>query len=451
MTGSFDTDDRESQVLRQSNAKPTSTRTPYIPLGPQLAQSSLSLSVAFFTLGVGTLLPFNALLSVLDFYIALFPALSAAQFVTNAYNLFFLLVGLLVAFRPPPPRLRDSAIIICLAAQAIASVLFPILGARPESFPTVTLSLTSSVFWSVLFLSATLGALNGLLQSSMYSLVALFPEGTYTTVFNSGVAVSNILAVLLRIFTRLFLDDSNVTAPAALLAGFRLFFLVCAVMSAVCIAMFLWMAHFSPEYAIRVHESCQDSAMSDDDEQGILFRSQITQVLSVLYDVRRPALVVFLCFMQTLMLFPAILSILPVALRSDASEVWTSWFPLVMVGLFAVGDLLGRVLLSSWVAKRYPGSLYGLVMLRMLSLPILIAQWAGMYTSWFVVLFLVVVHGFSNGFIMNIAFIIAPGLTEEHRRAIAGRVMFVMLISGLFAGSSLSWMLETPLKRWSSF
>lgn len=304
-------------------------------------------------------------------------------------------------------------------ALAIISALLPIAAEHGLS--------------GVVGLVALLGITSGLSQTTLYGTVNLFPGGEVVTAFNSGGGFASILIVGIRIATRLLSDDKDITL-GSLLIGFRVFCSFCTVLCGACIVVF---------HRLYITDETYRECVSNGEER----RFEIGEAWSTLKQIRIPAISCFLCFTTTMMIFPGILGRLPNGFGS-VTDQFLSWYTLGVVALFAVGDTAGRMILSSRVASRYPDSLPALVLLKSLSVLVYLLVWTGaIRCSLLAVLSLVFVLGFLNGFVMNIAFIIAPSFTDRDRVEVAGRLMFLMLIYGLFAGSSSGWVVELAFKK----
>lgn len=384
---------------------------------PEEHYSSKQLSATFFLLGLGTLLPWNALLSSLDFYTSLHKNAPVAQYITNSYSAPLMISGLLsltsyMSFE------TNQSILICFGLLSVVTL----------AIPCIADSLLATAIATVL-----IGLVGGMLQSVLYGLINYFPGGTVTSAFNSGAGAASVLIVSLRILTRL--ATGNGDDVKALLPGFRVFFAVCTFLCIACLVSFHKLTK-RPEYvAVPRYSNVHLAAAYD-----------------TLLDITKPAVCLLFCFQGTMLLFPGIFTRIPVQLRGSELGGMQTWFPLLVVALFALGDTIGRAFLSSALVLRYPQSLVILSIARAIVLPIHVLQWIGVLslnntTAFATVLF----HGFINGFIMNMAFVSAPDHTSEEKRENAGRLMFAMLICGLFLGSASGWILDEALKSFSLF
>lgn len=420
-----------------------------IPEGASQGEEK-ALAAAFFILGIGCLVPINSLLSVLDFYSLLFPEIPIAQYITNAYTLPFMITGTLFTTFPPPPRYRSLCIKFSFCMLILISLLIPGLATRNEPFKTRSSSLTSPQFYFIIFLTVLMGIVNALDQSVLYGVIGLFPSPSYTIGYTSGGAAAGIVFVCVRILTRFFFDPASHPTPSTLLPGFFVFFKVCAVFCFASVIVYFWMSGWSAEFARHIHEFWK--RMTEDQRERVPLTDHVTLAKRTLVDIRIPAFCQVTCFTITLMFYPGIMSMVPIPLRENITVEWQSWYPLVVVATNTTGDTLGRYFLSGLIATRYPSVLLKLTLLRFLSIPVLAMLWVGLLpASWIAAFLLVFAHGYLNGFIMNMAFLVAGSSTSDERKEASGRLMFLMLNFGLFLGGACGWVVYSILTKTTSF
>lgn len=431
-------------------------------LSPSSAPESASLRYAFFVLGIGSLLPYNALLSVLDFYTLKFPSEPIAHYVTNAYSFPFMASGALLTVYPPPSRLRTPLILLSYFFMTLISLLYPLL----SRFHSLAVPLV---------LTALLGAINALDQSVLFGILALMLDNhpSCTTAYTAGGAAASIVLVSLRIGTRLVLDidpgqgHHQAVTPESLRPGFILFFIVCTLLCAYCTFVVIWIYTRSEAYANQVLvpeisgvDSGDATTSPLNSETGNETSNTTTPLLyftenmrHLFFKLRLDIFSMFFCFVVTLMLFPGITTELPVTLRLNASSKTSSWFPLVIVAAFALGDLLGRISWSGAYATYYPNSLPYSSLARALLIPVVVLLWCRTKgTSVVVAAVTTFVIGMTNGFVMNAGFLIAPRrLNTLSEKEAAGRLMFLANNWGLFAGSSCGAILQLVLSHYTSF
>lgn len=402
---------------------------------------------AFFLLGIGVLLPWNAFLSAIDYYTVLFPNISIAQYITNAYTFPFMIVGTLAAVSPALSEHRRSIIFFGLAVLIVLPAMLPVVSARDESIVNSSEAFVSKELWFTVFTSAVVGGVNAVLQSVLFGTVTSLPGGKCTTAFSAGGGVASMFIAALRILCRVLMDGDEQGSLGALRSGFQVFFITCSGLCAACIVVFLWLDRYSTYY--RYHISSRDAA-----QQGArkTFAEVLADAKSTLADISRPAWCVLVSFVVTLALFPGILVQMPTPMRAAASPTLRTWYPLIVVSLFAIGDTVGRGGVREEVAVRYPKFMQLLTIARVAMVPVYLLQWTGILPIyWVIMMVMVTILGVGNGVIVTLAFLSVPSLTAAERREIGGRLMFVMLICGISLGNIASWILETLLRRSTEF
>lgn len=403
---------------------------------------------AFFLLGIGVLLPWNALLAAIDYYAMLFPNLSVVQYITNAYTFPFMVMGTLAALFPNLSRHRRSIVSYSFVVLTISTAVLPTLSSRDDSILNSAEALISKELWLTVTVSAILGGVGAVLQSVLFGTVTILPGGKCTVAFTAGGGLASVFICTLRIICRLVLDRKDSGSLQALLSGFQVFLLTCAGLCAACVIVFLWLDRHSPYY--REHVSSADVPQVDDSSKTFL--EILGDARVTLREIARPAFCALTSFTVTLGLFPGILVQIPTPLRVTVSPTLSSWYPLIVVSLFAIGDTVGRGGLTERVAVRFPSILPTLTVLRVICVPVYLLQWIGIVPIyWIVVMVMVVMLGVGNGLIVTLAFLSVPSLAAAERREVAGRLMFVMLICGMSVGNMVGWALEAMLRSTTAF
>lgn len=431
--------------------------------------TAIRLRAAFFVLGIGALLPWNALINVLDYYTLRYPSVTVAHYITNVYTITFTSVGSVATLCPPPSRLRTSVVFWCYFGMMLISIAYP-LG-------------SASAFVVPLVLTGMLGAINAADESVMFSILALLHDKhmVCTTAYTVGFATAGLFVVALRISTRILfeldgyktIDGANiegVSIDAQLLKpGFVLFFCFCTVLCSACTLVVAWMYKRSDEYATHVlayefaeeesfaslHANNSPTSQTSDRVPLIERSSDVSGMPTLQYhryiasNIRGEALSMFFCFFITLMLFPGIMTQIPVSLHPVLSATLASWYPLIVVGSFAFGDVIGRISWADSFAQSFPGLLPLVTAARIIIIPITVAQWTGQCrTSLVLTTATVFINGISNGFVMNVAYLIAPGRFQHPtQKETAGRVMFLANTWGLCAGAVCGALLQVLVNR----
>lgn len=226
----------------------------------------------------------------------------------------------------------------------------------------------------------------------------------------------------------------------------------------------------------------------DDDDSLAIVATDDDKLPPVKVDTRKvikqiwPVMVaVFLVFMVTLCLFPAVVS----QVRSTSDPASVLFVPLAFL-LFSVGDWLGKVM-PQWFAFANKGSrargiaLLVAASLRLVFVPLLAMSnvlvvddarvWPYAIKSDWLVMVIVAVFAVSNGYLGSLCMLMAPQLVtttisdnneysllaedsvesaemEAREKGVAGALMVFALTTGLTVGSLLSFVVRSSLCAW---
>lgn len=181
-------------------------------------------------------------------------------------------------------------------------------------------------------------------------------------------------------------------------------------------------------------------------------------VLSTLNIIKVPAFSEFINFVITLSAFPAVIVLIKPIERCPSSSslrIFNSlWIPIlfVAVGLF---DFVGRY--SAQIFKNKIKFINAknvwifaisrsIVVMLLLFCNIQDSQLPRLFLSDIAPLVLVSIHGFSSGYIANLSMMLGPELVPLEYASLAGTIMVVALVSGLVAGSLISFLLVYVLR-----
>mmetsp|Transcript_13082 Transcript_13082/g.35624 ORF Transcript_13082/g.35624 Transcript_13082/m.35624 type:complete len:160 (-) Transcript_13082:11-490(-) len=143
---------------------------------------------AYFTIGTGLLAPWNALLTGIDYFAAVFPGKPMDRLFTVTYlpaclSVLLLLLRFKITFLTPQVRIVNSFIGFALIMLAIPTLDLFNLGPRPPASGD-----TSSAFFpAVLSATIVIGAFDGLCQGAVFADVAALPP-KFTQAVVSGTA-----------------------------------------------------------------------------------------------------------------------------------------------------------------------------------------------------------------------------------------------------------------------
>lgn len=174
----------------------------------------------------------------------------------------------------------------------------------------------------------------------------------------------------------------------------------------------------------------------------------IGHVMSIARTIIVPSYSVFIIFLGTLMVFPAIMVLIEPTHSCKRSRLYGDlWIPIMFV-LLNAGDVIGRILAQISSENKYvtPTNIHVHSTVRLL-IPVLLLfcnipgnNLDSAIDTDGVVLMLVLLLGFSNGLLANLAMMFGPGLVSLPDAPLAGTIMMFWLNCGLLIGSALSFL-----------
>lgn len=149
----------------------------------------------------------------------------------------------------------------------------------------------------------------------------------------------------------------------------------------------------------------------------------------------------FVVFFATLLLFPGVFF----AVRTDSD-----WYTTITVAMFNLGDFLSRTALLLKRLRPPPRVVFAGSFLRILVIPPLVLCVRGVISGALVPYILCLVWGLTGGYLGGMSMIHCtrtPLLTAAGQRSVAGIMVTLSLLLGLFAGSSVALAVMRALPR----
>lgn len=457
----------------------------------------------FFLLGAGFLFPWNAFVTGVDYFDALYPGRHIDRVFTTAYmvpNLGSL--SLLVLYgHQTTSRARIKwgfwAMLLVIAAIPAMDAALAGRGGTPA-----TLAFTVAAV-------AAAGAVDACLQGSLYGTAGGLPE-RYTQAIVGGTAASGVIVNALRIATKAALPDTQ----AGLRISADLYFGVSAAFIALCIVGFDCLERLP---VIRYYRSLRgggaealpfvrsssegpdgggdaavvdvvevslgkpageeeedkvsglghggDAAEATEAEEGAgaeeggkrslvepLFSSQANLFLGhamslarehtdvtyidVAADVWPHCAALTLVYVVTLSIFPGFLS------EDVHSRALGDWYPLALMTVYNVADLAGKTVPAFRAVPRRTALLVAGSAARLGFYPLFaLCVWGPYWLRTEVpVVALTAALGFSNGYVTTVLMMVTPKVVSEDKAEVAGVLMVLFLVVGLFLGSFAGWL-----------
>ncbi|RLN52485.1 hypothetical protein BBJ29_001129 [Phytophthora kernoviae] len=175
-----------------------------------------------------------------------------------------------------------------------------------------------------------------------------------------------------------------------------------------------------------------DDADDEDDafelEEELEEHAAAATVMNVLHTALKPFFSLFFSYFVCLSCFPGIISAIP-----SVTLGLGDWFPIVLVGGFNLGDLVGKNL--PVYAMYFEVSTLHLPWLFQLSfLPFFMAALVHPFDD-ITTIVVVILLGITTGYVATCSIILAPSMCSEYQKEVAGMVGGLSSIIGLCAGS----------------
>ncbi|KAG7392645.1 Epsin-1, required for endocytosis and actin patch assembly [Phytophthora pseudosyringae] len=187
---------------------------------------------------------------------------------------------------------------------------------------------------------------------------------------------------------------------------------------------------------------------ADDEEDALEIEEDLEEhaaaatVMNVLHTALKPFFSLFLSYFVCLSCFPGIISAIPsVTLKLG------DWFPIVLVGCYNLGDLVGKNL-PVYVMYFDLSTLHLPWPFQLSFLPLFMVALVHPFEDITIVV-AVLLLGLTTGYVATSSIIIAPSICSEYQKEVAGMVGGLSSIVGLCAGSYNGLALEAIVQFWT--
>ncbi|KAL6781152.1 hypothetical protein ACKKBG_A10015 [Auxenochlorella protothecoides x Auxenochlorella symbiontica] len=418
-------------------------------MGPPVTEVRRHLSwgmfAAYLMFGSGFLVSWNAIFSIANYWITRYPGKNSINLFTIVY-LPVNLVTVLITTRWHSSMPTHTRIIVGYggATLCLATILLVTLAPGNDASLAGTLAATGvcSIFDAVS-------------HPAMYAEAALRPP-QYTRVLVLGASLAGVVNNILRIITMAAFDSE----ADGLANGARIFLALAALWTGACTVLYPLLrrrgllVEAGPGARLEAGEGEQDPDAEPVEKEGqegpkpgkedhaalAVAPGEALQgraaVLQVIRDTWRLCVALILIYIVTLSIFPGVL------VEDAHSSRLGGWYPIILVTIYNVGDMLGRILPATFAALVWTGQNIILISssIRLLFLP---AIFFGVQVVP-VMAVLTFLLGFSNGLFTSHAMAAGPSHVHPTLSDMAGSVMVLALIVGLNIGAGLSflWLLE---------
>eukprot|EP00736_Rhodelphis_marinus_P000375 Rmarinus@m.28983 len=414
-------------------------------------------------LGTGTLLPWNAIITAIDYFSFIFNESEHLEdnvnvYFGNAYN-YPNLLGLIFLINYGNQYSLESRIKIGLYLFLAMFTFVPFI----DMFG---LGLEAS-FALTLLAVGVMGAATSICLGSLFGLAGVMGP-CFTEAVMSGNGISGLVVVFCRVLTKAILRDDedgidDDEKESRLYLSTWIYFSTAVLTVLACITGFNRLLRLPDVKAVLTpgfdqpsvsivgeDDSCvneenvalvdfsgEDGTYSADNVPQWLERMLGTRVSVILFHIRHAAICVCVMMAVTLSLFPGI------TVQIDSEDGLGDWMPIVLIGIFTMFDWIGRAM-PSWAPVLKQDTLNTVVFLRsILCYPLFFMALPSsfgdkVYPSDAIMFLIMATFALSNGYFSSCAMILGPSGVPTDSKDTAGIIMTAFLNSGLTLGSTIS-------------
>ncbi|KDP24205.1 hypothetical protein JCGZ_25862 [Jatropha curcas] len=401
---------------------------------PAKLEGKYAAMLVCWLLGCGSLLSWNCMVTIEDYYGYLFPQYHPSRVLTVVYQPFAVGTLAILAYNEAKLNTRKR--------NLFGYILFFI-----GSLIIIVLDLATSgkgglgTFIGICAVTGLFGFADAFVQGGMIGDLSLM-QTEFIQSFLSGSAVSGTLTSALRLVTKAAFENSK----NGLRKGAILFFSISAFSELLCVLLYAYtfpklpvVKYYRSKAALEGSRTVLDDLaaggiqtlpqeMEEDPKQQerLSNRELLKQNIDYAVDL-------FLIFVITLSIFPGFLS------EDTGSHSLGTWYSLVLIAMFNVWDLIGRniPLLQSLKLQSRKGLMVA-VLFRFLLIP------AFYYTAkygdqgWMIMLtsFL----GLTNGYLTVCVLTSAPKGYKGPEQNALGNLLVFFIFGGILSGAILDWL-----------
>eukprot|EP00455_Lapot_gusevi_P028715 TRINITY_DN3070_c0_g1_i4.p1 TRINITY_DN3070_c0_g1~~TRINITY_DN3070_c0_g1_i4.p1 ORF type:complete len:442 (-),score=66.03 TRINITY_DN3070_c0_g1_i4:28-1353(-) len=401
-----------------------------------------------FLLNVGVQWPYQSVIQAQAYYVARFPD-SNLEFLVLMATTWPLLIGHMfqvstgIADRFGFTK-RFMAAIICFEVMAVLVIVQD------------QLNVSQNVHIILILAAAVLTSIGqSLSEPPLYAIAGVFPTGDMTQAMNAGNGLTGVIVVVANIISRLVVGGGS--SADDLRKATYVFFGILMVYLLFCVYAFIKLRwHPLTRYYINQARSLEPTQRPPrkvvnasksglarephDDDSTASMHERCSRLSSTFISIWLPACCEFLIFFISLLLWPTLPCSAP--LSSFFSHI-DSWFcSPIIIACFNGFDFVGRVMAGS--ARWTSLSLRQLCVWSVARVFLVPVVFFCVHPVWisqtWVLLLVVMLIGWSNGFLATVLMMQGPMLVDFSHREYAAYVMVAALYAGLSLGSTSAWL-----------
>ncbi|XP_024987999.1 equilibrative nucleotide transporter 3-like [Cynara cardunculus var. scolymus] len=388
--------------------------------------------VVCWILGFGSLVSWNSMLTIGDYYYKLFPDYHPSRVLTLVYQPFAIGTMAILAYNESKidTRKRNIAGYILFFLCTLALIVIDLATSGKGGIGS---------YIGICVFVAGFGVADAHVQGGMVGDLA-FMKPEFIQSFFAGLAASGALTSGLRLITKAAFDKS----PNGLRKGTMLFLAISTFFEFLCIFLYSFVFGKLPivkYYRMTAAREGSKTVASDLAAAGIQTEPadkdfKIPDRLSnkqVLFKKIDYALDLFLIYVLTLSIFPGFLY------ENTGKHHLGSWYPLVLIAMYNIWDLISRYIpLVEFLKMESRKGLMIAILSRFLFIPAFYFTAKYGDEGWMIML--ISLLGLTNGYLTVCVMTVAPkGCTGPEANAL-GNLLVLFLLGGIFAGVALDWL-----------
>ncbi|XP_028784217.1 equilibrative nucleotide transporter 8-like [Neltuma alba] len=385
--------------------------------------------IIHFFLGAGNLLPWNALITAVDYFAYLYPTKHIEKVFSVAYMASSVLVLVLMMSWPRVWSRMSLRLRMNLGFSLfVLSLMVPPVIDWASAAATAGGSRPSGAYGLTVAAVVICGLADGLVGGSLVGSAGKLPKQYMQAVF-AGTASSGIIISILRIITKASLPQT----PKGLQTSAHLYFIVATIFLFFCIIFCNLLFKLPVMQQYYHHHSLLPEAAAGNNGENSSY-SLAPKFWAVAGKIRGHAFGIFIIYVVTLSIFPGFIA------EDLVSELFKDWYPILLISVYNIADLMGKCLTAFYVVKSIKTAAWASIS-RLLFYPLFIVCLHG--PRWLrsegPIVVLTFVLGLTNGFLTSGLMIVAPKHVQPSESELSAIVMIVFLGFGLVGGSVLGW------------
>ncbi|KAK8954946.1 Equilibrative nucleotide transporter 3 [Platanthera zijinensis] len=391
--------------------------------------------VVCWFLGNGSLIAWNSMLTIEDYYVKLFPRYHPTRMLTIVYQPFAFTTIAILAYHEARLNTRKRNL-IGYSLFFISSVLLIVLDLGTSGRGGIV------PFIGICIISAAFGVADGHVQGGMVGDLAIM-HSDFIQSFLAGLAASGALTSALRLITKAAFEHNH----DGLRKGAMLFFAVASLLELISLLLY---AYVFPKLSIVKYYRSKAASeglktvsadlaaagidvhnkQEDEEDQKRKERLTMRRLLIENWDY---ALGMYLIYVLTLSIIPGFLS------EDTGNHVLGSWYALVLITSYNVLDLIGRYTpLVKYLRIESRKWLLIAICSRFGFIPAFYFTAKSGGQGWMIMLTSLL--GLSNGHLTVCSLTAAPKGYKGPEANALGNLLVVFLLGGLFSGVALDWL-----------